>query len=171
MKTKPFLLIILVVILAASVILPKFRKSPLLESVTLVAKGIEDEKTVSLYFISAEELTQHPVALLKRSPKTPEGVQPFELYFYRNPTDIKEEGEQIPCQVEKSTKYEGKEGTVFKVSISYSITEENPFEIFINDQTHTKHSIGKTTITPCQSTSTQGDAAPIKEENAGDYTP
>ena len=122
------------------------RETKFLEPVEVKKQGFEFDEMYVLHLHSLEKLEQLPTAILKRHPKLSGETQRFDLFLYRNPADVPEDGEKIPCELETSSYYIPKVGTGFQVSfkldVSFPVKEEYPFEIFING----KDSIGKSTL-------------------------
>jgi len=139
-----------------------------LEPTEIVAIGLESDDTYSILFLSPEELVQHPVALLKRQPRLPGETQRFDLFLYRKTEDIKEEGEKIPGQLEQSTKFQGKDGTAFRVLIPFSREDEYPFKIYINGENDSIIGAGK--IANYKPSEHDGDV-PVEEEGTGESSP
>jgi len=143
------------------------RQSILLEPAEIIAKGLEKDDAYSFYFLSTEKFAHPPVALLQRQPKLPGETQRFDLFLYRNIGDVKEVGEKITCQAEQSNKYTNKDGSLFKVSISFSREEEYPFEISINGNNGSVTGVVKI----ANFTASEEDDVPVGEVVSGESSP
>ena len=132
MKTKSFILIILVVMLAASVILPKFRKSPL---PAFLAGMSRFDGGTRMYLHTDEKLANMPVAFVRTPLPNADKTQVFDISIYRNEKDAPKDGKILLCEegdcLTKSNVR--KEGTYFYFFIDHSNVEGNKYDFIVND--------------------------------------
>ena len=158
MKTKTLILILFVIILAASVVLPKFRKSQL--PITMGGTALFDGGT-RIYLHTTEKLVNMPVAFVRTPPPNADQTQLFDISIYRNERDAPKDGEILLCEegdclMESDVR---KEGANFYFFIDHSTVEGDKYEFFVNGK-----NFGSTKIGPRVVGDKQEDDADTSED-------